>query len=136
MTREPFTSTRIAALPGGTFSFIAVIWLGISSSQTATAQDSDCTYGPDTCKQGFVWREADGRDHVCVRPEAREQTREENRLASSRLAGGGAYGPNTCKQGFVWREAFQGDVVCVTPESRAQAARENQLAAERRACRR
>ena len=135
MTKGSFKSTGLFVLVGGTLTLIAVIWFGSSSLQSANAQDSDCTYGPDTCKQGFVWREADERDRACVRPEVRKQTREENRLASSRLAGSGPYGPDTCKQGFVWREAFRGDVVCVTPESRAQAAKDNQLAAQRRACR-
>jgi hypothetical protein len=135
MGKRSFKPIHSLALRGGTATLIAIIWFGSASLQTVNAQDSDCTYGPDTCKQGFVWREADERDHVCVGPEVREQTREENRLASSRLAGSGPSGPNTCKQGFVWREAFQGDVVCVTPESRAQAAGDNQRAAQRRACR-
>lgn len=134
MTKASFRSTHLLALLGGTLTLFTVIWFGSASLQTANAQDSGCSYGPDTCKQGFVWREADERDLVCVRPEVREQTREENRLASSRLAGSGPYGRNTCKQGFVWREAFQGDVVCVTPESRSQAAKDNQLTAQRRAC--
>lgn len=30
-------------------------------------------YGPDTCIQGLVWREAGGSDTVCVRPAVREQ---------------------------------------------------------------
>jgi hypothetical protein len=85
----------------GKVRFIAVIWFGSSSLQTANAQDPDCTHGPDTCKQGFVWREADERDHICVRPEVGEHTRGENRLASLRLAGSGPSGPNTCNQGFV-----------------------------------
>lgn len=95
----------------------------------------DCRYGPDTCKQGFVWREARPSDHVCVTPEIRGQTRADNTQVSARRSPtGGAYGPNTCRQGFVWREAFDGDVVCVTPETRAQAARDNRSAPDRRAC--
>ncbi len=90
-------------------------------------------YGPDTCKQGFVWREARTSDHVCVTPTTRTATAEENRLASSRRQpGGGAYGPNTCRQGFVWREAYSGDVVCVTPASRSRAHADNAAAPTRR----
>ncbi|MFD9828490.1 fibronectin type III domain-containing protein [Tsukamurella tyrosinosolvens] len=94
---------------------------------------SSLPYGPDTCKQGFVWREARSSDHVCVTPSTRTATVEENRLASSRRQpGGGAYGPNTCRQGFVWREAYSGDVVCVTPASRTRAAADNAAAPSRR----
>jgi hypothetical protein len=109
-----------------------------ASAQTkTTCPDDDCTFGPDTCKQGYVWREADARDTVCVTPEAREQTRRDNQLAAYRREpNGGPYGPNTCKQGYVWREAFSGDVACVTPETRTQAKRDNRLAATRRACNR
>ncbi|WP_286508693.1 hypothetical protein [Variovorax davisae] len=113
---------------------LAAAALGAHSPATE-AQPAGCNYGPDTCAQGYVWREADGRDHVCVKPEIRAQTAAENRAAPTRVAGSGAYGPNTCRQGFVWREAFRGDVVCVIPEARAQAASDNAQAARRRACR-
>ncbi len=35
-------------------------------------------YGPDTCRQGYVWREAYQGDHVCVRPWVRAQARRDN----------------------------------------------------------
>ena len=35
-------------------------------------------YGPDTCRQGFVWREVVPADHVCVTPQVRDETRLEN----------------------------------------------------------
>lgn len=90
-------------------------------------------YGPDTCKNGFVWREARSGDHVCVTPEVREQTAEENRQAAARRdPAGGPYGPDTCLSGYVWREAFEGDLVCVPPESRDQAHFDNSQADERR----
>jgi hypothetical protein len=41
-------------------------------------------YGPDTCVQGYVWREAVQDDHVCVTPETREQAWQDNALADSR----------------------------------------------------
>lgn len=78
------------------------------------------------CETGFVWREANATDRVCVTPAIRAQTQEENRLAASRRSPtGGAYGPNTCLQGYVWREAYPGDVVCVPGSSRDQARRDN-----------
>jgi hypothetical protein len=105
---------------------------GIGSYATAAADP--LPYGPDTCLQGFVWRNARDGDVVCVTPAQRDTTAQENALASQRVEpNGGAYGPNTCKQGFVWREAFDGDVVCVTPASRTQAASDNAAAASRKA---
>jgi hypothetical protein len=42
------------------------------------------TYGPDTCRQGYVWREATPSDHVCVTPQVRAQTRADNANARFR----------------------------------------------------
>jgi hypothetical protein len=91
------------------------------------------TIDPNTCKSGFVWRAARPDDLVCVPPEARDRTAQENADAPARVDPAGAYGPNTCIQGFVWREAFPGDLVCVTPDTRDRVAEENQLAPTRRA---
>jgi TIR domain-containing protein len=83
-------------------------------------------YGPDTCIQGYVWREATPSDHVCVTPATRDQTARDNSLAASRRSRtGGPYGPDTCITGYVWREAVANDRVCVTPAVRDQAARDN-----------
>ena len=95
--------------------------------------------GPDTCKSGFVWREAFPGDHICVTPAVRAQTNIENQQAPSRrmplgLPFGGP--PDLCAQGFVWREARQGDRVCVPGASRDQAADDNRQAASRRSCQR
>ena len=89
-------------------------------------------YGPDTCIQGFVWRDARSGDSVCVTPATRDATAQQNaNAAQNREPNGGAYGPATCKPGFVWREAFDGDVVCVTPAVRGQAANDNAAAESR-----
>ena len=93
------------------------------------AQADSLAYGPDTCRTGYVWREAQPFDRVCVRPASRTRAAEENRLALSRIDPAGAYGPFSCIAGFVWREAFPGDAVCVTPARRAAVARENAEAA-------
>src|SRR6185503_9335365 len=83
-------------------------------------------YGPLTCVQGYVWREASATDRVCVTPAIRQQTWADNAAAPGRIDPvDRTYGPNTCKQGYVWREAFDGDVVCVIPETREQAWRDN-----------
>jgi Family of unknown function (DUF6006) len=84
------------------------------------------------CKPGYVLRKAQTSDRVCVTPQVRAQTQDENALANSRReANGGPYGPDTCKQDYVWREATPDDHVCVTPQVRSQAAEDNQRAAER-----
>jgi hypothetical protein len=99
-------------------------------TSTASAQD----YGPDTCLQGYVWREAVVGDHVCVTPATRSQASHDNSQAGARRnPGGGPYGPDTCRQGYVWREAVVGDHVCVTPATRSQASHDNSQADSRRA---
>ncbi len=47
-------------------------------------------WGPDTCRQGYVWRDAFPGDHVCVTVESRAQAQEDNRKAFERLAKKGA----------------------------------------------
>jgi hypothetical protein len=42
-------------------------------------------FGPDTCLQGFVWREAYPGDHVCVVPATRSAAWADNREAPNRL---------------------------------------------------
>jgi hypothetical protein len=86
----------------------------------------------NTCLKGFVWRVARQNDLVCVTPESRERTAQENKRAPERRDPTGAYGPFTCVSGFVWREAFEGDTVCVTPETRALVREENRQAPTRR----
>jgi hypothetical protein len=90
-------------------------------------------YGPETCKQGFVWREATDGDKVCVTPATRARVRADNAQAANRREpNGGAYGPDTCKQGYVWRETIPSDHVCVTPAERSAAAEDNSRASDRR----
>lgn len=88
----------------------------------------------DTCKNGFVWREAMAGDHVCVTPQTRQATQQDNQLGPSRRnPNGGPFGPDTCAAGFVWREITPSDHVCVSPDVRAQARADNEQAASRRA---
>ncbi|BEL03043.1 hypothetical protein Q0Z83_012340 [Actinoplanes sichuanensis] len=81
-------------------------------------------YGPNTCVNGYVWRDADQTDYVCVTPETRAEAAADNAAAPSRWVAG-AYGPHTCVNGYVWREAFIGDDVCVVPDRRSRAAADN-----------
>jgi hypothetical protein len=93
--------------------------------EDATAPAPDLPYGPDTCKNGYVWRDAIPGDHVCVTPASRSTAANENAIAGSRVDPAGAYGPNSCVAGFVWREAYAGDVVCVTGDRRSAVRQEN-----------
>ncbi len=110
-------------------SAIAALAAPLGTSTSAVAQ----AFGPDTCRQGFVWREAIPSDHVCVTPASRALVSQENAQAPSRRNPTGPYGSDSCISGFVWREAFGGDRVCVTPARRNAVRQENQLAASRRA---
>jgi len=104
-----------------------------TTSQPLVARN--CSSGPGTCAQGFVWREATPADHVCVTPQVRQATHDDNTEAVARRSPtGGPFGPDTCRSGFVWREAFSGDHVCVTPQTRQQAAEDNHWASVRNAC--
>lgn len=96
-----------------------------SSSSPVPAAEPELPYGPDTCKPGYVWRDAIPGDHVCVRPNRRSTAAQENSVAGSRVNPDGAYGANTCRSGFVWREAYAGDVVCVSGARRSQVRQEN-----------
>jgi hypothetical protein len=83
-------------------------------------------YGPDTCQDGYVWREASPSDRVCVSPWSRDVAKFENKLGPSRVSPTDhTFGPDTCRPGYVWREAFPNDHVCVPPVVRARSLNEN-----------
>jgi hypothetical protein len=90
-------------------------------------------HGSDTCRQGYVWREAHPTDHVCVDPRMRDQARNDNAQADAhRSPGNGGNGPDACATGYVWREAYPGDLVCVNARVREQARIDNAQADDRR----
>jgi hypothetical protein len=89
-------------------------------------------YGPDTCIQGYVWREARTGDTVCVTPDVRSTVLQQNSNPGANKDPNGAYGPQSCAQGYVWREAFDGDTICVTPDFRQQMLNDNAAAASRK----
>jgi hypothetical protein len=112
-------------------SVVLLAALGAAGSSAIAVADP-LPYGPDTCIQGYVWREAQPSDHVCVTPPIRDATAAQNAAAAQKVEpGGGASGPATCKQNFVWRNAYDGDVVCVTVGVRDQAAQDNAAAQSR-----
>jgi len=65
------------------FALAAVIAL---SAPTLAPTPAAAQYGPDTCRQGFVWRESFPGDHVCVPPETRERAAHDNYRADYRRA--------------------------------------------------
>ncbi|WP_157744918.1 RICIN domain-containing protein [Micromonospora coxensis] len=89
-------------------------------------------FGPSTCAQGFVWREARPDDHVCVDPKMRQFVRLDNRNPNQfRNPADQTFGPDTCQQGFVWREATPEDHLCVAPQVRETHKRLNESASNR-----
>jgi len=92
--------------------------------QAAPAQSAQAA-APGSCKPGFVWRQADATDHVCVTAQTRQLVANENAMAS-RLT---VSGSNQCVSGYVWRQADKTDFVCVTPAVRASTAADNAAAA-------
>ena len=137
-------STETQARPPGGSSSGSSCWTGskvycctnrVGSVSQPLTGPRDCSLGADTCIAGFVWREANPSDHVCVTPQVRQQTRSDNAQAGARrMPGGGPFGPDSCKQGFVWREAFVGDRVCVAPQTRTQAAMDRGWSKARDGC--
>jgi hypothetical protein len=125
---ETSSHPRAALVVAGGAIALLIAFTPFTSSAVASGN-----YGPDTCLQGYVWRNAVPGDHVCVTGATRAETAyDDSQAAARRSSTGGAYGPDTCIQGYVWREAVRGDHVCVTPATRAQAAHDASQAASRR----
>jgi MmpS family membrane protein len=117
------TSSKILALTTAAAAIVATL--------PGSAFADPLPYGPDTCIQGYVWRNARDGDTVCVTPAVRDRTAAENANPNANKDPNGANGPQSCKQGFVWREAFDGDTICVTPDERAQTKADNAAAESR-----
>jgi hypothetical protein len=106
---------RIFALP------LAVVLTAVVVPAAVQAQPAD------TCIQGFLWREANPTDHVCVQGGMAHEVHVQNLHPTDNQVPGS----NTCVSGFVWREAFDGDTVCVSPDFRANVRADNAAAASR-----
>lgn len=105
---------------------ITVLTIDIETSEavieiTASGNPRHEFYGPSTCKQGLVWREADVLDYTCVVPARRSEVKVENQLGPGRTQVNSLW----CNQGYVWREAWPRDYVCVPPASRSLAQTES-----------
>ncbi|MFJ3224338.1 hypothetical protein ACIPJS_13390 [Streptomyces sp. NPDC086783] len=105
-----------------------VIAAGIGGALIAPSDAGAQDYGPNTCRQGYVWRLARAGDLVCVTPQTRTDTANDNALAPGRTLANGY-----CEQGYVWRGAWgSDDLTCVTPQTRARARYDNRQADDRR----
>ena len=112
---------------------IAAAAAALIPALSAVSASAAGSHGPLTCLDGFVWRQATPRDHVCVTPEVHAQTARDNALAAVRRSSrSGSFGPDTCVAGYVWREALPGDRVCVTPATWQQVHDDNLTAGARR----
>ncbi|MBV6697507.1 hypothetical protein [Kitasatospora aureofaciens] len=120
MTTRRILRSGVTTAMAAVLAFGGAAALGPSSAQ---AQD----FGPDTCRQGFVWRDARPGDHVCVIPQHRDDAASDNSQVAVRTLQNGF-----CVSSFVWREAWSGDHVCVIPQHRSDAASDNGQADDRR----
>jgi hypothetical protein len=122
-------NARRRAWTGCIAAVVAAMMLAISAVPASAVG----SHGPLTCLDGFVWRQATPRDHVCVTPEVHAQTARDNALAAGRRSSTrGTFGADTCVAGYVWREALPGDRVCVTPATWQQVHDDNLTAGARR----
>lgn len=107
---------------------------GLGPAPSTTQQASAKLPPPGTCKQGFVWRQVDPRDHVCVTTQTRQQVLNDNAAAAQFTVPRGAVHlatPQDCLAGYVWRQAVASDHVCVTPQTRSDTQADNAAAAMR-----
>jgi hypothetical protein len=111
------TACRLA---GAVFAAALVLTGSYGMTQPAAADDV-LVYGPETCVQGYVWREAFEGDTVCVPPGFRSQMFADNRDADLRHE----RGSRNCISGYEWRLARPSDLVCVKQEIRSQVADQN-----------
>ncbi|GII31263.1 hypothetical protein Pmi06nite_47050 [Planotetraspora mira] len=81
-------------------------------------------WGPYTCAQGFVWRQATADDLVCVYPSRRTDVAAENSGSPSHKLLNTMY----CVPGYEWRLANPSDRACVTSIQRRMARMENESA--------
>ena len=58
------------------------------NANAANLRDPNGAYGPNTCKSGYVWREAFEGDAVCVVPARRQETWKQNAAANMGPTGG------------------------------------------------
>ncbi|MDQ1245823.1 MAG: hypothetical protein QG597_190 [Actinomycetota bacterium] len=103
---------------------------GILGASLMVAGPASATgdYGPDTCLQGWVWRDAVPNDHVCVIPSVRSLHADYNRRATALHLPGS----DQCRPHYTWRLVQPADHVCVDSRTRRQVLADNSQASARR----
>jgi len=114
-------STGMTLRISGSVLVAAGVLAGMCGITRPAAADDDLVYGPETCVQGYVWREAFEGDTVCVVPGFRSQVFADNAAAEARRQPGS----RNCVSGYVWRVARPSDLVCVPPEIRSMVVTQN-----------
>jgi len=76
--------TTMLTLRSASLAVAAAVLGGLSIFAAAGPAAAAGAYGPDTCRQGYVWREAFPGDHVCVTPAQRARARHDNARAVGR----------------------------------------------------
>jgi len=99
---------------------LALVAVSALSAPALAPTPAAAQYGPDTCRPGFVWREAFPGDHVCVRLWVRSETRMDNANRARPHLRQWAVRQRICLARIV-----PGDHVCVPPETRERAAHDN-----------
>jgi len=88
---------------------------------------------PGACRPGFVPRQANTEDKVCVTLAEEVDTQIENQQAAENALPRAVHldTPADCRPGYVWRRADATDYVCASPDVRAAAQAQNAAAAAR-----
>lgn len=120
-------NTKFATTMAAPTVALAALTVGLSIAPVSAQPN-----GPDTCIQGYVWREARPGDTVCVTPDVRATVAKQNSTPGANKDPNAGSGPQSCSQGYVWREAFDGDTICVTPAFRQQMFDANAAASSRK----
>ncbi len=81
------------------------------AATAADRVDPNGAYGPQSCKSGFVWREAFDGDTVCVTPARRQATWQQNANAGVGATGGLAPQPTAkaCEWKFIGTSVLELD---------------------------
>jgi hypothetical protein len=103
---------------------VAALGLAVAMTAFAARPPQAAAAVPNTCENGFVWREAVGGDLVCVTTQSRSTARAENQAGPGNTLPGSIF----CRNGFVWRESRPSDLVCVAPAARDRVRAENRAA--------
>lgn len=121
--------TSLRALARWLFVIVALPLAGFGAP-AAYADDPLMPYGPDTCIDGYVWREITFTDHVCVTPE----TREVHKIRSAEDLHRDLNHPELpiCQEGYVPHLFVAQDVACITPQQLQQIADDNAQAERRK----